>query len=300
MQRYDQRPAAAAISQDHAKKAYQKLTQTTSSRVESLGGGFSNANFLIDKEYVLRFVCAGQAAAQREATVLKKARGRGLPVPELVACADCCLLTRFVPGLSMDQCPQVDFFHIGRTLAQIHAIPFEEAGFFSPEGQLLPFVGGNDEGLRLLVEFLNGRAGQRLGKPLTHQLLQQAQHHWPAPGPTCLVHCDFNPKNLLFNDDGKVVAILDWEFALAAHPAIDLGNFLRFEEEDFDSAQRQDFSAGYAQAGGWHPADWRQQARMHDLVSLLAFLESPEELPHSFATARNRIQFTLDLMSKSM
>ena len=51
-------------------------------------------------------------------------------------------------------------------------------------------------------------------------------------GRCCLVHSDFNPKNLLVDPDTlEVTGLLDWEFAHAGHPYTDLGNLLRFERD---------------------------------------------------------------------
>jgi len=47
---------------------------------------------------------------------------------------------------------------------------------------------------------------------------------------TCLVHSDFNAKNILVDPEtGAVTAVVDWEFAHAGSPYSDLGNLLRFE-----------------------------------------------------------------------
>lgn len=48
----------------------------------------------------------------------------------------------------------------------------------------------------------------------------------------CLVHSDFNPKNLLINPvTGELTGLLDWEFAHAGIPTADLGNLLRFHRD---------------------------------------------------------------------
>ena len=48
----------------------------------------------------------------------------------------------------------------------------------------------------------------------------------------CLVHGDFNVKNLLLDPGNwQVTALLDWEFAHAGTPFTDLGNLLRFERD---------------------------------------------------------------------
>lgn len=49
-------------------------------------------------------------------------------------------------------------------------------------------------------------------------------------GRFCLVHSDFNPKNLLVDPTEAVVTgLVDWEYAHAGAPVTDLGNMLRFD-----------------------------------------------------------------------
>jgi aminoglycoside phosphotransferase (APT) family kinase protein len=48
----------------------------------------------------------------------------------------------------------------------------------------------------------------------------------------CLVHSDFNPKNLLVDPEtAEITGLIDWEFAFAGSPYSDLGNLLRFCED---------------------------------------------------------------------
>ena len=45
----------------------------------------------------------------------------------------------------------------------------------------------------------------------------------------CLVHSDFNPKNLLVDPaTARITGLIDWEFSHAGSPYTDLGNLLRF------------------------------------------------------------------------
>jgi aminoglycoside phosphotransferase (APT) family kinase protein len=45
----------------------------------------------------------------------------------------------------------------------------------------------------------------------------------PPPPRPALVHGDFRPANVLVGDDGRITALLDWEFAHLGDPAEDLG-----------------------------------------------------------------------------
>jgi aminoglycoside phosphotransferase (APT) family kinase protein len=85
-----------------------------------------------------------------------------------------------------------------------------------------------------------------------------------------LVHGDFNRRNLLVRCAAgrwSVAAVLDWEFAVSGSPLADLGNFLRYEHASRPRLEPH-FSAGYCNAGGTLPRDWRRLARLLDLAAL--------------------------------
>jgi aminoglycoside phosphotransferase (APT) family kinase protein len=66
---------------------------------------------------------------------------------------------------------------------------------------------------------------------------------------SCLVHSDFNGKNLLVDPvSGAMTAVLDWEYAYAGSPYADLGNLLRFERGTAWEAQVLDCFASRAPA----------------------------------------------------
>jgi aminoglycoside phosphotransferase (APT) family kinase protein len=95
-----------------------------------------------------------------------------------------------------------------------------------------------------------------------------------------LVHGDFGKRNVMVRrTDGrwKVVAILDWEFALSGTPLVDLGRFLRYERKSRPVAEPQ-FSIGYLEAGGKLPPDWQRLARLIDLTAMTESL-THDELP---------------------
>lgn len=78
----------------------------------------------------------------------------------------------------------------------------------------------------------------------------------PDPPPRLvLVHGDFRPANLLV-DDGRVTALLDWEFAHVGDPAEDLGWYLapRYRGEHFIVGRwtDEDFVGAYERASGTH------------------------------------------------
>jgi aminoglycoside phosphotransferase (APT) family kinase protein len=71
-----------------------------------------------------------------------------------------------------------------------------------------------------------------------------------------------------------VAAVLDWEFAFAGPPLVDLAVFLR-HRETLPAAYTAGVLAGYAAAGGSVPADWAVQTRLLDLLNLCSMLAQP-------------------------
>lgn len=57
------------------------------------------------------------------------------------------------------------------------------------------------------------------------RIREQIEHLWPIPqhNPTVLLHGDFWPGNLLWQD-GQLAAVIDWEDAAIGDPLADLGN----------------------------------------------------------------------------
>jgi Ser/Thr protein kinase RdoA (MazF antagonist) len=83
----------------------------------------------------------------------------------------------------------------------------------------------------------------------------------------CLVHADFNPKNLLVDPvRGRVTGLIDWKYTHAGSPLTDTGNLLRFDDHPaFEAA----FAARFFEVAPALPADGLQVARALDLISLL-------------------------------
>jgi hypothetical protein len=68
--------------------------------------------------------------------------------------------------------------------------------------------------------------------------------------------------------------VLDWEFAFSGSPLVDVGNMLRFREEQPDGFAAG-FIAGYREAGGLLPPGWPEISEALDLCALADFLTRP-------------------------
>jgi len=96
-------------------------------------------------------------------------------------------------------------------------------------------------------------------------------------GARSLVHSDFNGFNILVRQNKErwnVTAVLDWEFAFAGSPLIDIGNMLRYSHM-YPPIFEREFLHGYQEQGGILPAEWKKVAKLVDLLSLCEFLNSP-------------------------
>lgn len=317
-ERFDKRSKAADYGAGDATAIFRSINKMDEPATTPvlLDGGFSNANFHVEaggKRFVARFYPEGLPTAEREASLLKMAASKGILVPQMVEgpvsiegktanimsfVEGVPLSDRLLQGTSDDL--QAIFRSIGYQLGRMHRIKFDKAGLFGAECAIIrEFDGFADSSKSFIIEPLKGRAGARLGATLTGKLREVVSRYWSLVagsyrGPS-LVHCDFNPKNLIVNEPVSSVTVLDWEFAMSGDPLIDLGNFLRFEE-DYSPASIHAFVDSYEKTAGTLPKEWRLAARLHDLVSMCGFLDSPEEMPKTFRTAKSVIERTLDLL----
>lgn len=250
-----------------------------------LTGGFRNTTELLVTDTGQRYVLrrspapdAGTAAVRAiEAALAELVRGV-VPVPGVVAVRGDTMVTEFMPGEPADRVADVDphglGFAFGETLAALGTIHFAGPGFFTgpdlvPDGS--PVFAG-------LAGFVEARVAGVLTADETNRLVTHAGAMQPvldSLGETSrLVHADYNPKNLMVaRRAGRwtVTAVLDWEFALSAHPLVDVGNMLRFRHErppEFTDG----FVAGYLDRGGELPDGWRAVADAVDLFALADLL----------------------------
>ena len=95
----------------------------------------------------------------------------------------------------------------------------------------------------------------------------------PGPLPACLLHRDYRTGNYLVHE-GRLAAVLDWEFAGWGDPREDLGwmlarcwRFARPDREAGGIGDAADFLAGYAAAGG--RATTREETRYWQVMAHL-------------------------------
>lgn len=258
-----------------------------------LDGGFSGETFLAEaagertvvRIYAHRGAQRGPAAVDVDAAVLRLVRGL-LPVPEVLevrrpdanAGTPGLLITSFLAGERLDTAlPRLDAdvraavaTELGTLLGRLAQMPFLSPGVFvdgslrvepHPAAADLPAWVASHRQDTALAEWPQRDYDGLLA------VADRAQGRLDEIGRTCLVHSDFNPKNLLVDPaSGRVTGLLDWEFAHAGMPVSDLGNLLRFEREPaFVEAVLSSYVASVPDAA----PDLLERARAADLFALV-------------------------------
>jgi aminoglycoside phosphotransferase (APT) family kinase protein len=223
--------------------------------VRPLAGGFSGETFLVERPgepAVLRVYGRQPERAAIDAALLHLVRGL-IPVPQVldlrrpdpsVPDSPAHLLISYMPGERLDNVlaqAHPDFSawlarSVAGVLTTLSGIPFMRPATFVDADLRLSDGDAPADGL---VSWLD-RHVATVGGPIGHwdaglvrslrDMCAAADGLLDTVHRTCLVHSDFNSKNILVDPvSGEVTALLDWEFAHAGSPYADLGNLLRFD-----------------------------------------------------------------------
>jgi aminoglycoside phosphotransferase (APT) family kinase protein len=222
--------------------------------VRPLAGGYSGETFLVERPgepAVLRVYGKHPERAAIDAALLHLVRGL-IPVPQVldlrrpdpaVPNSPAHLLISYMPGERLDTVLAHATPDLGARLARsvagvlttLSGIPFMRPATFVDSDLRLS---GDDAPADGLVSWLDGHVGASHGFRHWDQGLLRALRDMCVAADglldtvhrTCLVHSDFNAKNLLVDPaSAQVTALLDWEYAHAGSPYADLGNLLRFD-----------------------------------------------------------------------
>ncbi|NIK60241.1 phosphotransferase family protein [Kribbella shirazensis] len=212
-----------------------------------LTGGYGGQTYAVsagDEDAVIKFYVKDPERAAVDAALLQLVRGL-LPVPRVLDLKregsyddPPYLLTERLPGVNLQVFLETASegerrsvgTQLGELLARLSGMPFLQSGMFR-DGEL----GVEPFGLGDLTEYV---AGLRLGFTDEQRagfgaVIDEAEDLL-ADGVdrVCLVHSDFNPKNLLVDPGtARITGLIDWEFSHAGSPYADLGNLLRFSED---------------------------------------------------------------------
>lgn len=284
--------------------------------LRQLSGGFMNANFLATgeaKRVVLRVYATDAKTAQREFDLLQFLKTYPVTTPAVFAIFEIhqrsvvvmeyldgmTLEDRILDGRSLDLSIYRD---IGRELGQIHKIHFKHTGFIGPKIK----IGAEFENFSVFIgQFIKRtlkdleERPDKLDLETNRRIRQLVEEKWDSVVQTefapQLVHCDFNPKNIMVSKDEipKVLGIIDWEFTASGNGLIDIGNFFRFSY-DYPIEARARFVDGYKDVNPNLHEDWDLGSRLLDLGNMCGFLERKEDYQKSFRTARAVLKATLE------
>ena len=267
---------------------------------ELLTSGKCNTNYKISvsglhEPVVLRLHVRDRASGQKECNLLHLVEER-VPVPRILYTSVSneqggfpYTIMSWVDGIlfsgvltSQDETAIAACAHeIGITLANIGTYTFPQAGFFGPDLTIAEDL--EDVDLLSYFEYFlfAGQSGHHLGAALTQRvwrfLKDHAAYFDTLKGARSLVHSDFKGFNILVRQvqgHWKVAGVLDWEFAFAGSPLVDIGNMLRYSHLHPPAFEKA-FLNGYREQGGRLPAEWKRVAKLIDLLSLCEFLNAP-------------------------
>ena len=192
----------------------------------------------------------------------------------------------------------------GQVAAAFASHPFPKCGEFGPRLEVSEEYGAPSRFVPGAVHsaLFGGLAGQRLGATLRDSLWHVVERASPllaeVDGKYTLVHADYKRSNILLQRAGaswSVTAVLDWEFAFAGPPLVDVGLFLRAGEA-LPAGFRDAFAGGYRDAGGQLPSEWLRLSRLVDLVSQVTFLNDPRDRPRVIAETTNIVEETVRML----
>lgn len=216
---------------------------------ERIGSGQSNLTFAVRDSgggrWVLRRPPLGQLLASahdvgREYRILAALQGTGVPVPKMIALTDDPAITdvplvlmNYVDGIVIDDesvAEQLDSerrraigLSLPKALASIHRVDLESA-------ELLDLASHKPYAERQLKRWsAQWEQSKTHDMPEIEDLAARLARNVPAQTETTLVHGDFHLSNVITSpDDGRVVAILDWELCTLGDPLADLGGLLAY------------------------------------------------------------------------
>jgi aminoglycoside phosphotransferase (APT) family kinase protein len=212
-----------------------------------LTGGYGGETFAVSaggEDAVLKLYGKRPARATVDVSLMRLVRGL-LPVPRVLDAmpepagdgAPPYVLYERLPGVNLetylatagDAERRKVGEQLGELLVRLSGMPFLSFGdFVGRELAIESF------GLGELGEFFESQAGEiglSLEQASRFAAVADRAEDLAATGVDriCLVHSDFNPKNLLVDPaTAEITGLIDWEFAHAGSPYADLGNLLRF------------------------------------------------------------------------
>ncbi|MES9854713.1 MAG: aminoglycoside phosphotransferase family protein [Candidatus Thiodiazotropha sp. L084R] len=242
-----------------------------SSTLFSSGKCNSNYKLTLDDGTVIVARISSSDSSSREIHVMDLAREL-VKVPEVLYERPFLSILEFLSGQILEEVPEHSRL-AGIAIAQFSSRTFDSPGRIEEDGSISAFDFGGIQGF-INKSLDNTKILERLGGERKRKLLpllrNRSQLLEELDSETCFVHGDFNPTNILIHEE-QLSGVLDWEYALAGTPYMDIGNLLRNTDESFHSEIEQ----GLREGGMRLPKDWKERAELVDLTSQFEFLTSP-------------------------
>jgi aminoglycoside phosphotransferase (APT) family kinase protein len=283
-------------------------------------GGLSNTNYRLlisgrDSPVRLRIFVTRPESAALEAALCAYVRPR-VPVPLLLYHALANPFTghpyavmEWLEGIALDDLPALAGPHelalvahqIGAVLAEIGAFKFASAGFLDSALEVARPMHLDGAIFRSYIErdLVGGQAEERLGRELSRELCSFVTAASPILDDLdevpCLVHGDFDGSNILVHradDQWRVSGVVDWEYAIAATPLVDLGHILRPPFGDIESFEHS-LIEGFQSHGGVLARQWKRACRLLDLINWVSFLNRPAPGSQVIESSREMIVRTI-------
>ncbi len=231
---------------------------------EVIAGGHSNLTFKLTDangvHYVLRRPPLSHTLASahdmgREHRIIHALRDTNVPVaPALAMCTDPAIngapfyVMGFVDGhvvrdatiaerVLSETARRTASESLIDTMAAIHAVDLQQVGLVD----LARHEGYIARQLKRWYGQFNAQKTRDL--PLIDEVHDALASKIPEQGPATIVHGDYRLDNCIVNDDGRIVAVLDWEICTLGDPLADLGLLMAYYTGPDDEA-----SAWQAQA----------------------------------------------------
>jgi aminoglycoside phosphotransferase (APT) family kinase protein len=233
-----------------------------------------------------------RADVRREALALKLLASSELPIPTLVALVEgqawSVAVTRFVDGehglLLLARAPEqlTPLYHeLGRLLAALHSMRFAT----SEPAMLLA------ERARHVFDLLPALA---IDTELRTALAASLKHPIWRSDDLALVHGDAGLHNLLW--DGRITALLDWEWAGYGTPLLDLAwLYWTMRWRDLSPALWESFLAGYGRGPALARSSPPEALRALALGQIGGILARVQNHPGAWQEWLRRLRWTLDL-----
>ena len=291
-------------------------SQKTVEDIEIFTGGKRTTNYKLrlkesGQKFVLRIYPENDRSWHKEFT-LQNTLKNYLPVPEMYYLNEDRLIidkpfsiVQFLDGITLDKylegnnCISESLAQkIGEILAIIHQKEFVKEGSLDEN---LNIIDGLPPILSWYDYFLNNRAGERLDSGVRNRLTKFLKENNELLGQMTqnfvFSHGDFRPSNLMVKD-GRLIGIIDWEFALSAPAYFDIGQFTRYKEQISEKAKNSfinEYNRNTRRSVG---GDWEKLSKLMDLVNILSLLDNEEEKPNLFSDMKKLVEKTLEILEQ--